>query len=84
MPGSQHTETHTHKNRQGISLALTVIALCLRGLHGSWVCPETERSGLKGSLSTYTLTENQSIVGGGREGGLVRGEREERSIKKRS
>lgn len=30
-----------------------------------------ERSGLKGSLSTYTLTENQSIVREGGVGGVM-------------
>lgn len=36
------------------------------GLSGSLVCLWRERIGLKGSLSTYTLTENQSINKGRR------------------
>lgn len=43
------------------------------------VCPLCERSGLKGSLSTYTLTESQSIVEGwdGRSRRSERGKRSE-------
>lgn len=85
LPRSRHTQIHIHMNRQGISLAFTVIALCLRGLRGSQVCPARERSGLKGSLSTYTLTENQSIVRA--VGWVCRGVREgkeERGRKRRS
>lgn len=58
----------------------TVIALCLRGLRGSWVCPVRERSGLKGSLSTYTPTENQSIVRGAGLG-VREGERREKELR---
>lgn len=49
------------------------MAVCLRGSRGSAVCPAREKSGLKGSLSTYTLAENQSInrgCGEGRDEGL--------------
>lgn len=51
-----------HVNTPVISLAFTVIGLCLRGLCGRRVCPVRERSALKGSLSTYALTKSQSII----------------------
>ena len=78
-----HTRTDEHTGC--FLLFFTVIALRLRGLHGSQVCPvsererERERSGLKGSLSTYTQAEDQTIVrGAGWAAIRVRGGKEER------
>lgn len=63
---SNHTLVRTHR-----------VAPCAQDVYG---CPVIERSGLKGSLSTYTLTESQSIVYGG---GVDRGQRRKRRVREK-
>ena len=74
----------THKYTQGISLAFYCNSFVFKRF--AWqlgLSSERERSGLKGSLSTYTPTENQSIVrGAGLVGmGVREGERREKELR---